>query len=98
MIGVAGSVAPELSFAIAGSFQCVILPRKMSASTGPLRLSLAGAPFRLYEASVAPRAHGTWTQSLQAEPWAEGSGASLAPNYAVRALSFAIPTPGPIAP
>ena len=47
VIVVAGSVAPGLSLAIAGSFQCVTLPRKMSASTGPLSLSFAGAPLTL---------------------------------------------------
>jgi hypothetical protein len=70
----------------------------MSASTGPLSLSLAGAPFRLYEASVAPSAHGTWTQSLQAEAWSEVSGASLAPKSTVRAVICAIPPPEPIDP
>ena len=36
-----GRFTPEFSFAIAGSFHFVILPRKMSARTGPLNLSAA---------------------------------------------------------
>ena len=40
----AGSETPALSFAIAGSFHLVILPRKMSASTGPLNFSSALTP------------------------------------------------------
>ena len=83
---------------MAGSFQCVILPRKRPASTGPLSFSFAGAPLRLYETSVAPRAQGTWTQCLQADSWPGVSGASLAPKSIVRAVVCAIPPPEPIAP
>ena len=70
----------------------------MSARTGPLSLSFAGAPFRLYERSVAPSAQGSWTQSLQADAWSGVSGASLAPKSTVRAVICAIPPPEPIAP
>ena len=38
-MSVAGSLTPGFSFAIAGSFHFVILPRKMSASSGPVNFS-----------------------------------------------------------
>ena len=38
-MSVAGSFTPAFSFAIAGSFHFVILPRKMSASSGPANFS-----------------------------------------------------------
>ena len=41
VMSVAGSVTPGFSFAIAGSFHFVILPRKMSARTGPVNFSSA---------------------------------------------------------
>ncbi len=40
-MSVAGSFTPAFSFAIAGSFHFVILPRKISASTGPVNFSSA---------------------------------------------------------
>src|SRR3954447_1645730 len=45
-----GSVTPELSLAIAGSFQVLILPMKMSASVAPSSLSPAFTPLTLYDA------------------------------------------------
>jgi hypothetical protein len=39
VMSVAGSVTPGFNFAIAASFHFVILPRKMSASTGPVNFS-----------------------------------------------------------
>ena len=42
-----GKGQPGFSFAIAGSFHFVILPRKMSASIGPVNFSSAVTPGRL---------------------------------------------------
>src|SRR5262249_10201780 len=39
VMSVVGSFAPGLALAIAGSFHLVILPRKMSARTGPVNFS-----------------------------------------------------------
>src|SRR5262249_44252730 len=95
---VAGSFAPGFRAAICGSFQCVILPRYMPASTGPLSFNFAGAPFTWYETSVAASAHGTCRQPLHASSWSGENGASLAPKSTVRAVICAIPPPEPIAP
>jgi hypothetical protein len=70
----------------------------MSASTGPLSFSFAGAPLTWYETSVAASAHGTCRQSLHAADWSVEKGASLAPKSTVRAVICAIPPPEPIAP
>ena len=47
VMSVAGRVTPGLSLTIAGSFHFVILPRTMSASTGPVNFSRRETPGRL---------------------------------------------------
>ena len=44
VIVVPGRFTPGLTFTMAGSFHLVILPRKMSARTGPVNLSAAVTP------------------------------------------------------
>ena len=67
VIFVDGSDTPLFSFAIAGSFQVVILPRKMLASVGPSMCNRFLTPGRLYMIDVPPNAHGICSQPLQAE-------------------------------
>ena len=47
VILVAGSFAPEFCFAIAGSFQVLILPRKRSATVEPSSLRPFSTPLTL---------------------------------------------------
>ena len=91
------SVSMTLRCAMRGSFQVVIVPRYMSAITGPVSRSGLVSPGRLYETVVAASAQGTWTHSLQASPWSGVSGASLAPMSTVRAVICSMPPPLPIA-
>jgi hypothetical protein len=44
VISIGGSAAPPFNLAMAGSFQLVIFPRKMSASTGPLNFNSVERP------------------------------------------------------
>ena len=44
VMSVPGRLTPAFSFAIAGSFHFVILPRKMSASSAPVNFSCALTP------------------------------------------------------
>src|SRR6478672_9954589 len=95
---VEGRLTPGLSALIFGSFQLVMLPRNMSATTGPVRCRLLGTPFTLYVTTVAPSAHGICRQPLQAVAWSADSGASLAPKSTARAVIWSIPPPDPMAP
>src|SRR5215475_12026804 len=96
--GVDGSLTPWLSLRIRGSFQVLIVPRYMSATTGPVRRSGFETPGTLYETVVAASAHGIWTQPWHALAWSDVSGASLAPKSTVRAVICSMPPPLPIAP
>ena len=53
-MSVPGSLTPGFSFAIAGSFHFVILPRKMSASTGPVNFSSAVDARDVVDGTTAP--------------------------------------------
>src|SRR5438445_9332687 len=98
VIAVLGMVLPLFSFLIAGASQVLIFPRKMSASTLPLRRIRFGPPSRRYGIEVADSAHGIWTQLLQAANWSGVSGASLAPKSTVRFVICAMPPPEPMGP
>ena len=60
VIAVLGRLTPEFSDAIAGSFHFVILPAKMSATTGPVSFNPLLTPGRLYDTVIAPNATGNW--------------------------------------
>src|SRR4051795_13160026 len=68
----------------------------MPASTLPDRFSFL-TPGMLNPTPVAERAHGTWTQPLQAAACSGVSGASEAPKSTVRAVIWAMPVPEPTA-
>src|SRR5215467_14390470 len=68
----------------------------MPASTLPDRFSFL-TPGMLKPRPVAERAHGIWTQPLQALDCSGVSGASEAPKSTVRAVICAIPVPEPTA-
>ncbi len=91
-----GRLVPLFSFVICGAFQLVILPRKISATTGPVRLSLR-MPSRWNATPVALSAQGIWTHSLHSAACVLVSGASDAPKSTVRAEICAIPAPEPTA-
>src|SRR5215472_11456442 len=97
-IEVEGRVTPGFSFAILGSFQVLMVPMYMSATTGPVSRSGFDMPGRLYETVVAASAHGIITQPLQPAFWLAVSGASLAPKSTVREEICWIPPPLPMAP
>src|SRR5215831_5465637 len=95
---VEGRLTPGFSCAILGSFQDVMLPRKMSDSTAPVSFRLFGTPFALYVTTVAPSAQGICRQLLHAVAWSVVSGASLAPKSTVRPVIASTPPPEPTAP
>src|SRR5437763_10448816 len=57
LIGVLGRFTPGLSALIAGSFQVLILPRKLFAMVGTSSFSLL-TPARLYDIAIGPRRTG----------------------------------------
>ena len=61
VICVLGRFTPGFSDLIAGAFQVVILPEKMSAIIGPSSFSPVFIPGRLYETVIAPNATGKWS-------------------------------------
>src|SRR3954453_5582123 len=61
-----GRLLPLFSFLIAGSFQRLILPRKMFAAVAPSRRRWFGKPSPRYASAVAESAHGICTQPLHA--------------------------------
>src|SRR3989442_1023716 len=93
-----GRFAPLLTFTSRGSFQRVILPRKMSARIEPVRWRRFVTPSRWYGIEVADNAHGICTQPRQAANWSGVSGASEAPKSTVRFVIALIPPPDPIGP
>ena len=96
LILVAGSFTSGLAAAIAGSFQVVILPRKMSASSAPVRRSWpAATPSRLTTGTTPPIAEGNWPRPAWASS-ALSSGLSEEPKSTVPALIWAMPPPEPI--
>src|SRR5262245_49904274 len=95
---VVGSLTAGLSFRMRESSQVLIVPRYMSAITGPVSRSGFERPGTLYETVVAASAHGTITHPLQAFAWLAVSGASLAPKSTVRFVICWTPPPLPIAP
>src|SRR6187200_2632687 len=68
----------------------------MLARTLPVRFSFF-TPGMLNPTPVAERAHGTWTQPLQAAACSGVIGASEAPKSTVRAVIWAMPVPEPTA-
>ncbi len=67
-----GSVTPELSAAILGSFHVVMAVEKMPASVSPLSWSLS-TPFRLYDTVIGAAAVGKYRT---VPPWNVGLSAS----------------------
>jgi len=81
---------------ISGAFQVVTLPRKMSASNGPVSLSAPGArPSMLTTGTTPPMADGNWPRLASASS-ALDSGLSLEPKSTVPAFTWAMPPPEPI--
>jgi hypothetical protein len=78
LIGVEGSVTPELSAAMAGSFQAVILPSKIFAATSALSVSLS-TPLTLYAMAMGPVTIGRFHASEPQEAFA--SSASILPSF-----------------
>ncbi|KAG1435129.1 hypothetical protein G6F56_014076 [Rhizopus delemar] len=81
---------------MAGSFQVLTLPRKMSASRAPLRRSLPPSrPSLLTTGTTPPITDGNWARP-EAASSSGFSGASEEPKSTVLALIWAIPPPEPI--
>ena len=81
---------------MAASFHVVTLPRKMSASSGPVRRSLPGSmPSTLTTGTTPPIADGNWPRPAAASS-SDGSGLSEEPKSTVPALIWAMPPPEPI--
>ena len=95
----AGSLTPGLSFAIAGSFQVLILPRKMSAIVGAVELQA-----RLDALDVVGDGHGAEHRRdvhrlalrLAAVISSSVIAASVAPKSTVPAVNCAMPPPEPM--
>jgi hypothetical protein len=97
VIAVSGSFALGFSLAIAGSFQVFTEPRKMSASTAPLRVSsLALIPGRLNTATTPPITAGNCSRPFlfRSSP---DIGSSDAPKSTVFEVICLTPPPEPIA-
>ncbi|MNN50651.1 hypothetical protein D3C81_1652470 [compost metagenome] len=91
-----GRVTPGLASAMALSFHCLILPRKMSASRVPLRRSWPGCrPSRFTTGTTPPMADGNWPRPAWASSSVE-SGLSEEPKSTVPALIWAMPPPEPM--
>ena len=87
---------PGFSAAMAGSFQVVILCRKMSASTVPLSFSWPGCrPSTLMTGTTPPMTDGNWPRPACASSSGD-SGLSDEPKSTVAALICAMPPPEPI--
>ncbi|KAG1372751.1 hypothetical protein G6F60_015591 [Rhizopus arrhizus] len=81
---------------MAGSFQVLILPRKMLASTVPSSFSAPGAmPATLTTGTTPPITDGNWARP-EAASSSGFSGASEEPKATGLALIWAIPPPEPI--
>src|SRR5437867_10734683 len=90
-----GRETPGLTLVIAGSFHFFTLPRKMSASRGPVNFNSTFG--RLYAGTTAPRTVG----KCRIGPGADFScssviGPSLAPKNTVWEINCLIPPPEPI--
>ena len=91
-----GRARPGLAAAMAASFHLEILPRKMSASSGPVRRSAPGSmPSRLNTGTTPPMADGNWPRP-EAASSSLGRGLSVEPKSTVPALIWAMPPPEPI--
>jgi hypothetical protein len=96
-IGVPG--APGFSFAIAGSFHFVILPRKMPANASRVSLSGALSSGRLYPTTTAPAVAGTsCTPFVTLAIWSSFIALSLAPKSTVPSVILLMPAelPSPL--
>src|SRR3954447_6182367 len=83
LMAVLGSLTPELTLAIAGSFQVLILPRKMFATTSGVSTSLS-TPGTLYATAIGPAAIGRFHAGL---PWQRFAAAATSPLSAFSAES-----------
>src|SRR5205814_2198077 len=84
VMSAAGRLTPAFSFAIAASFHLVILPMKMSASTGPVNFNRALTPEMLYTGTSAPSTVGKCRIFPgAASSWSLVIGPSVAPKNTV---------------
>ena len=91
-----GSFTPPFSATMRGSFHLVILPRKMSASSGPSNFSAPEAtPGTFITGTTPPMTDGNWARPDLARS-AGVSGASDEPKSTSAARIFAMPPPEPI--
>ena len=96
VIFASGSGMPPLRATMAGSFQWVIRPRKMSARVAPSSfIAPARTPSRLTIGTTPPITDGNWARPDFSSS-SGGSGLSLEPKSTVPALIWAIPPPEPI--
>src|SRR5581483_9912066 len=98
-IGLSGRVTLGFSDVIAGSFQLLTLPRKMSATVDPSNLSGSLTSLRLYATATPPSTVGNWRIVVLPKPVMSVlcSGASEAPKSTVFCWSCSIPPPEPMA-
>ena len=100
-IVVAGSVVPELSAAIAGSFHLVILPEKICAIVGADSCRLV-TPLRWYATAIGPTTIGRSTawpdlQRLSAEVLSEPFSGESEPAKTIWPwLKLVTPAPDPV--
>ena len=90
-----GRVTPGFREVMFASFQFVMVPRKMSPRTWPVRFNPDGIPGRLYAAVTAPIVSGIWRSPGARDRSVAFSGASLAPKSTVFAVIWEIPAPLP---
>jgi len=99
VIALLGSVVPELMAAIFGSFQFLILPRKIPAKVSGSRFSLL-TPLTLNATDTTPSVVGIWVsaESPPAEVMSVAPiGTSLAPKSTVFLMNCWMPAPEPTA-
>ena len=95
-MSVSGSFTPGLTLAIAGSFHLTTLPRKMSASSGPVNLISADTPASWYTGTTAPSTVGRCRILPGAAwSWSVVIGPSVAPKNTVWLVSWRMPAPEP---
>ncbi len=79
----------------AGSFQLVMVPRKISATTGPDRRKVVVAPGKLYASVMAPMVSGMCTAFGAAVLWDEVNAASEQAKSTVLLVNEETPWPLP---
>ncbi len=101
VIAVLGSLTPELSDAIAGSFHFVILPWKMFAMTVGVSCSGLVTPDRLYDTVIGPTITGKYSTvglPLKLDASSDGIGESEPANWTVPEARSVRPLPEPPPP